>query len=342
MPIEFRCPSCQRLLRVPDGTAGKSARCPGCGDTIAIPGAGPEPTPPQQTAASPFAPGSPAAAHAPPLVPDASLPAGASVSAGAPSSWPSAAPPSWQAPPPMPESFNPYASPMPQPATAPLPGPPLVRDGPAWEREGKSFRSLFRTLTDFYGNPARFFLTLRREGGLGAPLGYGMAATSLAFCVWLVLGLLACGGLGLIVLSANDGPSAGEFFGIAAVVFGVIAVALPVQVLVFMFVAAGLSHATLLGLQGTRFGFETTFRVVAYTTGLCAPVLVVLVFCCGHYVWFPYFALNIVFSCIGMTHAHETSGLKATAAVLLPVGACCFVYLGLGVLLVVLDEVGRM
>lgn len=37
MPIEFHCPGCQRILRVPDETAGKQAKCPQCGAVSTIP-----------------------------------------------------------------------------------------------------------------------------------------------------------------------------------------------------------------------------------------------------------------------------------------------------------------
>lgn len=37
MPIEFRCTQCDRLLRTPDGTSGKDAKCPQCGTIVKIP-----------------------------------------------------------------------------------------------------------------------------------------------------------------------------------------------------------------------------------------------------------------------------------------------------------------
>jgi len=37
MPIEFRCTQCGKLLRTPDETAGKQARCPECGTTVPVP-----------------------------------------------------------------------------------------------------------------------------------------------------------------------------------------------------------------------------------------------------------------------------------------------------------------
>jgi hypothetical protein len=37
MPIEFRCPQCQRLLRVGDDAVGKQAKCPACGTLAQVP-----------------------------------------------------------------------------------------------------------------------------------------------------------------------------------------------------------------------------------------------------------------------------------------------------------------
>lgn len=37
MPIEFRCPSCSRILRTPDESAGKKAKCPECAAIVDIP-----------------------------------------------------------------------------------------------------------------------------------------------------------------------------------------------------------------------------------------------------------------------------------------------------------------
>jgi DNA-directed RNA polymerase subunit RPC12/RpoP len=39
MAIEFRCASCQQLLKVPDDSAGKNARCPKCSSLVVVPGA---------------------------------------------------------------------------------------------------------------------------------------------------------------------------------------------------------------------------------------------------------------------------------------------------------------
>jgi hypothetical protein len=58
MTIEFRCPSCNQQLRVPDESAGKNARCPKCQAIVPVPVGGPSAMGP----AAPFggpAPGGP-------------------------------------------------------------------------------------------------------------------------------------------------------------------------------------------------------------------------------------------------------------------------------------------
>lgn len=41
MSIPFRCPHCDRGMKVPDRQAGMRAKCPGCGKPIQVPGGGP-------------------------------------------------------------------------------------------------------------------------------------------------------------------------------------------------------------------------------------------------------------------------------------------------------------
>ncbi len=54
MPIEFRCTGCGRLLRTADDSAGATAQCPLCGNTMTIPT-------PDQAGPPPFQPSAPAA-----------------------------------------------------------------------------------------------------------------------------------------------------------------------------------------------------------------------------------------------------------------------------------------
>jgi hypothetical protein len=41
MPIEFRCSGCSKVLRTPDESVGKQARCPHCGAVVDVPHAAP-------------------------------------------------------------------------------------------------------------------------------------------------------------------------------------------------------------------------------------------------------------------------------------------------------------
>jgi hypothetical protein len=100
MPIEFRCPNCEQLLRVPEDAAGKNARCPKCGAlaTIPFPAAAPgAPLPAPLTPANPPPPMPPPPEY-PPASPfgDAARPAGGNPFAIDPPTKP---------------SLNPYASP---------------------------------------------------------------------------------------------------------------------------------------------------------------------------------------------------------------------------------------
>jgi len=52
MPIEFRCTKCQKLLRTPDGSSGREAKCPQCGAIVKIP----EPAAYEHAAAMPAPP----------------------------------------------------------------------------------------------------------------------------------------------------------------------------------------------------------------------------------------------------------------------------------------------
>src|ERR1700693_2022621 len=66
--IDFRCPQCQRLLRIAAASGGSQARCPGCGALMTVPqGSARSPSPPplQIDGLPPAAPPQLAAAAAP-------------------------------------------------------------------------------------------------------------------------------------------------------------------------------------------------------------------------------------------------------------------------------------
>ena len=96
------------------------------------------------------------------------------------------------------------------------------------------------------------------------------------------------------------------------------AIALPAIILVVFFIEAGIFHLMLLIVGGARQSFETTARVVAYTSGATA-IFQMVPFCGGliGLVW------GIIILILGLAYAHETSTGRAVAAVLLPLVLCC-------------------
>lgn len=298
MPIEFRCRRCQKLLRTPNETAGKQAQCPQCGEVQTIP----PPVPP-------------------PSVPPTPPPPAASPFNVPPAANPFNAPPAgnWGSPA---GSYNPYQSPQaslspPYPSTA-----TQGRNGPAWESQGPSPASFVATFKEFFSDVTGFFCAMRVQGGIGLPvfhlfvcsalggLGYGLQQA-----VFAAMGMAMPGNL------QNPGPQepalvVGMFFGTfcAMAVFGIVA----------SFLWAGVYHVMLMMLGGANEGFEASYRVVAYTNGHC--FLMYLIPCCGSYVGS---LASIVLTIIGLCYTHNTSGWKATGAVLLPLLFCCVTAFGL-------------
>jgi hypothetical protein len=101
----------------------------------------------------------------------------------------------------------------------------------------------------------------------------------------------------------------------------------PVLVIVGMFIVSGILHLSLMIVGGARKPFETTFRVVCFSSG-STSLLSMIPFCGGMIagVW------NIVVECIGLARAHEIDTGKAVMAVLLPIIVCCGGLILLGIL----------
>ena len=122
MPIQFRCNSCQKLLKVPDDSGGKGCKCPHCGEQMKVP-----------LPSTPVAPGPAAQVPVPsnPVVPPGSVP-------GTPAQGPGTSIPSSAGTPqssyPMPPGYpgkpthgthNPYSAPQ----STPGPQVPMMGGG---------------------------------------------------------------------------------------------------------------------------------------------------------------------------------------------------------------------
>jgi hypothetical protein len=217
----------------------------------------------------------------------------------------------------------------PQPAAMPItPAPafaePGAQSGLPWEhrRELGFFKAFFDTVVLVVTKPFDAFAMMKPEGGMGDPLlfaliGAGFGMTVSVFFQLVLQTLRARGG----VQGAAEGAT-----GIGcALPFSIILISL--GVVLGVFIASGVIHLCLMMLGGAKRPFETTFRVVCFSTG--TTYLFAVIPFVGSYISFAY---NTVVEIIGLMRAHPTDGGRAAGAVLLPVIVCC----GGGLLLVFL------
>jgi hypothetical protein len=285
MAIEFRCPQCQKLLRVGDDAAGKQAKCPGCGTPVTVPMATAPPSPP------------PVPGGVPPIGGGGADPFG-----GIPL---------------PPVGDNPYAAPFSTniPTTGMRGGA-----GPAWERDGASLSSLIATVKEAFTSPSEFFSSMRQEGGFGAPLLFFfilfMAATIVSSIVNFGIQLAMAGAMPQQPGFGGGAPwAAVAGGGVIGLVFGLVFSAIFIPI--YAFVLSGIFHVALMIFGGANRPFETSFRVVCYAGATAAIGLIPV---CGGSVQGIVF---LVFIGIGLCYAHNTNGWRATLAVITP-GVCCF------------------
>jgi hypothetical protein len=160
------------------------------------------------------------------------------------------------------------------------------------------------TARDVLTQPGPFFRTMRREGGLGAPLVFAL--------IGIVLGSLGSMLARMVTPFGGFGPY-GDYGGLGFSLF-----VLPVMSLVGLFIAAGILHVLLVLVASSKHSFETTFRLVAYTSGSTSPFNIVP-FVGGLLgaVW------ALVVLIIGAAESHDVSQGQAAVAVLLPSVLCC-------------------
>jgi hypothetical protein len=196
--------------------------------------------------------------------------------------------------------------------------------GLPWEHRNQLgiLKAFFDTVSMVLTRPFEAFALMKTEGDLMGPLLFaliggcaGMIVSSLLQIALHSIGFmadrqLAMFGLGLVGVWA-----------VISIVF------IPVMVIFGVFLCSGIWHLCLMMVGGAKKPFETTFRVVCFSSG--STLLFYMIPCCGSVIaclW------NIVLECIGLARAHETDTGKAVMAVLLPLIVCC----GGGLLIVVL------
>ena len=204
----------------------------------------------------------------------------------------------------------------------------VARSGLPWDdRQQKGFFTAFvETLQMVLTRPAEAFMAMKREGGFGEPLIYGVIGASVGGIVSFLFSL-ALQSFGFFANHRNAfGAMTG--MGIGSVAFVIL---FPLAIIIGLFIGAAIIHLCLMIVGGANQPFETTFRVLAFTQG-ATGVLQVIPICGGVIaaVW------GLVVNCIGLARAHETDTGRAVLAVFLPVILCC----GLG--FVILFMVGGL
>jgi hypothetical protein len=209
-------------------------------------------------------------------------------------------------------------SPPPQ-AAGPESIPPVTaagaRSGLPWdERQQKGFFTAFiETLQIVLTRPAEAFTVMKREGGFGEPLIYGLIGGSVGAIVSFLFSI-AFHSLGFLTDQRNAfGAMAG--MGIGSIGFIIF---IPLAIIIGLFIGAAVVHLCLMIVGGANQPFETTFRVLAFSHGSTGVIQLIPV--CGGIiagVW------AIVVNCIGLARAHETDTGRAVLAVFLPVIVCC-------------------
>jgi hypothetical protein len=161
--------------------------------------------------------------------------------------------------------------------------------------------------------PGEAFAMMKTEGDMMGPMLFALIGGSAGLIVSFLL-QIALHSIG--VMGSGQNGIANMFgMGIGILLFIVL---VPVMMIAGMFLGSGILHLCLMIVGGANKPFETTFRVVCFSSG-STYLLSMIPFCGGFIagVW------NIVLECMGLARAHETDTGKAVMAVLLPIIVCC-------------------
>jgi hypothetical protein len=174
---------------------------------------------------------------------------------------------------------------------------------PRWEREGPMVQRFIDTLREVLTQPAQFFRSMARTGGLGPPLIFALIGVAIGSVGSYLTQMMMPFGV----------PGASGSGGFVA-----FAIMVPAIALCSLFIGSGLLHLLLLLIAGTKQPFETSFRTFAYTMGSIWP-LSIIPFIGGIIgaVW------GLIVLILGTAESHEVTQAQAAIAVLLPSVICC-------------------
>jgi hypothetical protein len=213
--------------------------------------------------------------------------------------------------------------------TNPLPVSPFAPSSGAggglpWEhrQELGLVKAFFDTVSMVLTKPGEAFAMMKTEGDMMGPMLFALIGGSAGIIVSILFQIILHS-IGFMAdrQSAMFGLGVVGIWSIGSIILA------PVMVTVFLFIGSGILHLCLMIVGGAKKSFETTFRVVCFSSG-STYLLSMIPFCGGMIacVW------NIVLEIIGLARAHEIDTGKAVLAVLLPIIACCGGLILLGIL----------
>lgn len=187
-----------------------------------------------------------------------------------------------------------------------------------WEERGRLglFNAFWQTARSTMFSPGLCYPGLSPTGRLWDPISYALFASTAC----LLAALVGLGALASIIALVAAGRQAAQGIGIGAAALGGIAIALPLLMLVRIFLLAGVEHLGLIILGASQNGFEATLRAHCYATG---PAVFLVIPLCGPYIaeiW------QMVLRVLGYRSVHKTSIGKAVFAVLAPIALCGGLY----------------
>ncbi len=186
-----------------------------------------------------------------------------------------------------------------------------------WEDRATNgfFNGLFKTVRDVLFSPSAFFKKMPVTGGLTDPLLFAMIIGTVGLMFLSVWDLLLHDSMrGFMTAEMRTAAGEGMSGGIGSPLGTLM---MPFLLIIWLFVVSGMLHLFLMIVRGEKAGFEATFRVVSYSV---SPFLIMVIPYCG----MPITMLWVLaLAMIGLRDAHETTGGKATVAVLFPFLFCC-------------------
>ncbi len=207
-------------------------------------------------------------------------------------------------------------------APPPPPPPPFVPPPPAeapipWEQPGRPpVEAMVETVKLFLTDMEQAFRRMPPTGDIARPLLYAVIVGSIGPIVAQIYSVfLPHPFVGMLRQYLSRRAGRDLPFSETSGLFGVFFV--PVGVVIGVLIGAAILHLCLMLVGGPNSGFVTTLRVVCYAnTGQLAQLIPMI----GG-------ILALIFVLVlevrGLSTAHRTTIGKATAAVLIPLAACC-------------------